>query len=188
MRRWLPAALGLALVWTASGGAVAHAEPGRPANHESAAANQLGKPADVESLLALRGLGRRELMALLHLAPGDVRADGAYQRLQHVALLHNGAIYPGHFYVRGDRLEVAYVGDASFLSGLTAAAIRRELGGAGARLRSRAGKAANQYVYADRGFAYSETDGAVDFVEIFPPMSLEQYRAKIYEEPGVFTK
>ena len=177
----------LALVWVGCSGAGANAEPRRTTKGITAV-NKLGKPTDVRSLLALRELSRQELMSLLHLAPGDVREDVAYQKLHGVARLHNAAIYPGHFYVRGDRLEVVYVGNASFLSGLAPAAIRQELGGAGVRLGSRAGKTANQYVYADKGFAYSETDGAVDFVEVFAPMSMDEYRAKIYEDVGPFTK
>lgn len=56
------------------------------------------------------------------------------------------------------------------------------------RLRSRAGKTSNQYVYPERGFAYSETGDTLDFVEVFAPMSLDAYRDKIYEDPGAFTK
>ena len=150
--------------------------------------NKLDKPADVKSLLALRALRRSDLLAQLQLAPGDVKHDVSYQKLKGVARLHNGAVYPAHFYVRGDELAVVYIGDHDFLSALSPAAIKNELGGDGTRLRSRAGKTSNQYVYPESGFAYSETGGALDFVELFAPMSLDAYREHIYEDPGAFTK
>jgi hypothetical protein len=138
--------------------------------------------------LALRGLSRPELMSILKLAPGDVQPDAAYQKLHGVARLHNGAIHPGHFFFRGEQLQLIYIGVAALLRGLTPAAIRRELGSAGTLLSSRAGKRSSQYVHPDKGFAYSETDGALDFVEIFQPLSLDAYRAQIYEEVGPFRK
>ncbi len=148
----------------------------------------LGKPTDVKSLLALREPNRRELLSLLQLQPGDVREEVSYEKLSGVGRANNAALHPGHFYLRGDRIELVYVGNAAFLSGLKPAAIQKELGGDGTRLRSRVGKTSNQYVYPEKGFAYSETDGALDFVEIFAPMSLEQYRQRIYEDVGPFTK
>jgi hypothetical protein len=154
----------------------------------SAALNKLEKPADVKSLLALRALGRSDLLSQLQLAPGDVKNDVSYQKMKGVARAHNGAVYPAHFYLRGDELAVVYIGDRDFLSALTPAAIRKELGGDGTRLRSRAGKTSNQYVYPESGFAYSETGGALDFVEVFAPRSLDAYRETIYEDPGAFTK
>ncbi len=169
-----------------SGGARADAPP--KTTRGSAPLNKQDRPADVKSLLALRAHHRRDLVTELQLAPADVREDVAYQKLSGVARLYNGAVYPAHFYVRGDELEIVYIGNADFLRALSPAAIRKELGGDGVRLRSRAGKTANQYVYPEAGFAYSETNGALDFVEIFRPMSIDAYRASIYEDPGAFTK
>ena len=193
----------LLLLVLASGGCSgdrAHAGP-RPTKQEtmpagttttpskrSTALNKLEKPADVKSLQALRALRRGDILAQLQLAPGDVKNDVSYQKVKGVARLHNGAVYPAHFYVRGDELAVVYIGDHDFLSALSPAAIKKELGGDGTRLRSRAGKTSNQYVYPESGFAYSETGGALDFVEVFAPMSLDAYRETIYEDPGPFTK
>ena len=65
--------------------------------------------------------------------------------------------------------------------------MKKAAGGDGTRLRSRAA-AWIEYVYPESGFAYSETGGALDFVEVFAPMSLAAYRETIYEDPGAFTK
>ena len=178
----------VALAGAACSGHGAHADAPPKTTRGSAPLNKQDRPADVKSLLALRAHHRRDLMTALELAPGDVREDVAYQKLAGVARLHNAAVYPAHFYVRGDDVEVVYIGNPDFLRALTPAAIHKELGGDGVRLRSRAGKTANQYVYPEAGFAYSETHGALDFVEIFRPMSIDAYRATIYEDPGEFTK
>ena len=163
-------------------GAAAHAEAPAPE------VRAFARPADVHSLIALRELARPQLMALLRLAPADVEQHAAYQKLRDVARLTNAAVYPAHFFVRGDQLQLVYVGDAELLRTLTPAAIRRALGGSGVALRSRAGKRSNQYVYPGLGFAYSETDDAIDFVEVFRPMSLADYRARIYEDVAPFSK
>lgn len=55
-------------------------------------------------------------------------------------------------------------------------------------VRSRAGKKANQYLFASQGFAASITGDNVDFVEIYPPCSLEQYLDEVYNEPGPFIR
>src|SRR5262249_3340043 len=113
---------------------------------------------------------------------------GLLSRPTDVAHAHNDAVHPGHFYLRGDRIELLYIGNDEFLRTLTPAAIRQELGGDGTLLRSRAGKTSNQHVHPEKGFAWSETGGALDFVEVFRPMSLKDYREQIYEEVGKFTK
>lgn len=179
----------LALAGSACRGSGAHAAPpSTTTSTGSSPLNKVDKPADVKSLLALRALHRSDLLSQLQLAPGDVRNDVSYQKLQGLSRLHNAAVYPAHFYLRGEQLEVVYIGNAEFLSALSPAAIRKELGGDGTRLRSRAGKTANQHVYPESGFAFSESGGALDFVEIFRPTSLDGYRASIYEDPGAFIK
>src|SRR5947209_7881490 len=129
----------LLLLVLASGGCSggdAHAGP-RPTTKTNL--NKLERPADVKSLQALRTLRRGQILAQLQLAPGVVTNDVSYQKVKGVARLHNGAVYPAHFYMRGDELAVVYIGDHDFLSALSPAAIKKELGGDGTRLRSRAG-------------------------------------------------
>ncbi len=124
----------------------------------------------------------------MKVAPADVAADVAYEKLTGVSRVSNGDVFPGHFFLRGDEVVMVYVGDPDFLSGLSEAEIEKELGGQGEILRSRAGKTSNQHVYADKGVAFSETDGKLDFLEIFAPMSLDDYKAKIYEDVGPFVR
>lgn len=164
----------------------------KPAQAE-AKPDPFAPPRDVKALLALRELSRRQIIDRLALTPRDVEGDVSYQKLKSVERLGRakGArtpAFPGYFYLRGESLTLVYIGDDAFLSSLTPEAIRKELGGEGTRLASRAGKRANQFVYPKEGFAYSETAGALDFVEIFPPMTLQAYHDTIYEEVGPFIR
>jgi hypothetical protein len=44
------------------------------------------------------------------------------------------------------------------------------------------------YVYPSRGVAFSSDGHEVELLEIFAPTTLEDYRARIYEDPGAFVK
>jgi hypothetical protein len=84
----------------------------------------------------------------------------------------------GDFFFDGNDLRVVYAdGD-----GAAAAPLLEELG-PGEELRSRAHKRSMLHVWADQGLAASVREGRIDFVEVFPPTSLEAYRSEIYEEP-----
>ena len=56
------------------------------------------------------------------------------------------------------------------------------------RVRSRAGKTSNQLIFAAKGFTVSITHNDVNFIELYPPCSLEDYLEKIYIEPGPFIR
>ena len=55
-------------------------------------------------------------------------------------------------------------------------------------VRSRAGKTSNQLVFATIGITVSITRNEVDFIEIYPPCSVEDYLQNIYREPQAFIK
>jgi hypothetical protein len=44
------------------------------------------------------------------------------------------------------------------------------------------------HVWPERGVAFSEEDGAVDFLEVFGPTTLADYSERIYEDPGRFIR
>jgi len=54
--------------------------------------------------------------------------------------------------------------------------------------RSRAGKTSYQLIFAGQGITASITHDDVDFIEIYPPCSLQAYLEKIYREPGPFIR
>ena len=145
-------------------------------------------PTTVASLLGLRDLGREQVLTLMRVAPDAVVNDVAYEKVDGVSRVSNGSVFPGHFFLRGAEVAMVYVGDPGFLASLTPAGIEAELGGKGSTLRSRIGKTSNQHVYPDRGFAFAETDNVVEMIEVFSPMSIEDYRARIYNDPGPFIR
>ena len=110
-----------------------------------------------------------------------------YERLRPVRRLHNPAVHPGHFYFDGDQQVMQYVGAAA-LADVDPDELERRLGGPGELLRSRAGKSSVMHVYADRGVAFSSDGHEVELLELFPPTTFEDYRTRIYEDPGAFIK
>ena len=139
---------------------------------------------DLDRWMALRGLTLDQARARLgvHGEP-DVR----YERLRPVWRLHNPDVHPGHFYFDGNRQVMQYVGAAG-LEGVDPDELERRLGGPGELLRSRAGKSSVMHVYADRGAAFSSDGHEVELLELFPPTTFEDYRTRIYEDPGAFIK
>jgi hypothetical protein len=55
-------------------------------------------------------------------------------------------------------------------------------------LRSRAGKTSNQLVFAGSGLTASVHGESVDFIEIYPPQSLERYLKDVYRDRGPFIR
>jgi hypothetical protein len=137
----------------------------------------------LEQALALRGLSRAEL---LERAPdASVEEDVRYEKLRPVARVRATAVWPGYLYFDGDRQVMVYAGDPE---GADPDALAAQLGPGGHELRSRAGKRAVQRVWPEQGVAFSEEDGAVDFLEVFEPTTLAEYQARIYEDPGEFIR
>jgi hypothetical protein len=112
--------------------------------------------------------------------------DSGYGSLTNVGLLRNKDAL---FYFRDDMLILIHIHSKPLLQKLDGQALLSELGSPAADLRSRAGKGESQYVFPERGIAFSsDSEGRVAFIEIFQPMSLSEYMAQIYIDPGQFEK
>lgn len=142
---------------------------------------------DVESLLEVRDLSRPEIEARFHLSAGDLRTGASYQGAKGLERLANEASAPAAFYFRGQQLVVMYVSGSAF-EGATIEAVFARLGPAPATLRSRAGKDSVLYLYPEQGLAVSASTEGVDFLEAFPPASLDRYRDELYLEPSDFVR
>ena len=134
------------------------------------------------------GLSEAEVRQRLATEGGEVDPDRRYEGLEHVTHYYNPSVSPARVYVSDGRVQMVYVPSGAAVAETTPSEIDAQIGGRGHRLRSRTGKTANQYVQAERGVAYSEDEGRVQFVEIFPPRSLEAYLKDIYRDPGPFTR
>jgi hypothetical protein len=140
-------------------------------------------------LASLTTLARTDLAGVLSALGadgGDRTQVTGYEALSDVELVKA----PGgeRIFVRGDRLMLVFVADANLPPGTDHAALVAAVGDEGERLRSRQGRHAVLHVVADSGVAWSEERGEVEFVEIFPPTTLEAYRSEIYEDPGEFIR
>lgn len=99
-------------------------------------------------------------------------------------------VAPGgeRIHVRGNNVVLVYVGSTALPKALTSDSLRTAVGSNGELLPSRQGKLAELHVVADRGVAWSEVDGELGFVELFPPTTLAAYRREIYLQPPVFSQ
>jgi hypothetical protein len=144
----------------------------------------------LQTWLSLRGLTQEQLVAALQLDPSKAEPNRSYENLQNLTDFHDPAHHPASFYLRDDRAILMYLSDAAALQGLTELLFLQAWGKPALTLRSRAGKASSLYVYPERGVAFSseQEDGPLDFLEIFAPMTAEDYRTQIYVDPGSFDK
>jgi hypothetical protein len=139
----------------------------------------------LEGWRSLLERSRRQLMEQLGANEGHVHAGVAYEGLGGLDRVYVPSAHPAHFYLAGDHVAIIYSADSPVQD---AAALQAVLGGAGLELRSRAGSRAVMHVYPAEGIAFSAEDGRVQFVELFPPLTPERYRAEIYRDPGPFIR
>lgn len=141
----------------------------------------------LDSYVALASLDKDQLIERLGARPEHIRDDATYEKATGLTEIYNPQASPARFYVRGDQLVVIYLSDREVLGQLDEDALVAELGQPAEELRSRAGKHSELRVYPDKGIAMSVGD-EIEFLEIFPPATLDQYKSTIYVDPGPFIK
>jgi hypothetical protein len=134
----------------------------------------------MERWLAAREISRAQLEEQPDVT---VARDVAYERLDALDRLHSPELHPGHFYFARDELRMVYLPPEG-LPASSAEEVAALLGEPEARLRSRAGLESRLEVYAELGFAISHEGERIDFVEVFPPATIDGYLADVYEEPA----
>ncbi len=139
--------------------------------------------------LSLRELSASEIQKRFSISEEHVTRDTSYMKLTGLTRFRNWDAHPGQVYFRDGQFVLFYVEDQSGeLQELSPNWLREYLGEPTAVLPSRAGKDHKQYVYPQKGLAFSANAAAVSFLEIFPPTSLEGYKSQFYWNPGAFTK
>jgi hypothetical protein len=140
----------------------------------------------LEDLLKLSGASLADAASALDADPDEREEVEGYEGLADLDLVEA----PGgaRIYLRGEDVVVIYLGRRTLPEGTDADAVEAAVGSAGVELRSRQGKRAHIHVVADQGVAWSELDGTVGFIELFPPTTFEDYQATIYDEPGPFIR
>ncbi len=143
---------------------------------------------ELREWMKLRDLSQDALQKQLGVTAEQIEPDRSYGNLTSVTQWRNPGGHPGYFIFQDGKLALIYVDDAKAVSKLEPSDLRQAFGEPEARLRSRAGKKAPFHVHAGHGLAYAADSDTVFYVEIFPPMSLADYQARIYKEPPPYRK
>jgi len=133
----------------------------------------------------------------LGLSPGTVQqlpgttaapvGDDEYGQMTDLTSLEVSEPFSGTLYFQDGVVTLVLVSERR-LARTSPADLSGLYGEGAARLRSRAGKRAHLWVWADQGIACSVQDETVHFLEVFPPCSLDEYKTRIYREPPRFTR
>jgi hypothetical protein len=128
------------------------------------------------------GLPIEAVVAAFEPSADDVIADGNYQCLEGLTIVHAPPPSPGSLYLRDDQVVLMYVDHLERWPQITSDAIVQTLGEPDQVLRSRAGRGASLLLYATAGFAVSVSE-SVDFVEVFAPTTVAAYTDDVYSVP-----
>jgi hypothetical protein len=139
-----------------------------------------------EDLLWLRGQSLQAVLSATGSDRGKREPVTGYQGLQDLDVIDapNGV----RIYLRADDVVLIYAGENALPDDADEAALVAASGGEGQVLRSRQGKRASLHVVAEQGIAWSEQDGILGFVELFPPTTFDEYVQRIYLEPPQFVQ
>ncbi len=139
------------------------------------------KYSEMEELLKYRRYDYSSLIEEFGIRDSEIDKNVSYIKLQGLSRVQKPDTLPGFFYFDGDRLAMIYISDEDRLKNMSFEKIKSDYG-SGHRLSSRAGKTSNLMVYPEKGFAVSVTHGEIDFIEIFPSTTLDDYKSRIHKD------
>jgi hypothetical protein len=131
--------------------------------------------------LSLDGV-QRVLATTARPVPGD-----EYGQMTDLTSMEVSEPFPGTLYLKDGVVALVRVNGAG-LTETSPAELTGLYGESTARLRSRAGKTANLWVWPDEGIACSVQGETIHFLEVYPPCSRDDYEARIYREPPRFIR
>ena len=135
----------------------------------------------IEALLEFRKLSLEKLKQNYKVSDSDIANEASYQKLKGLTQAHKPAKLPGVFYYLDNTVAMIYIGENE-VPDFSVSEIFKDYG-KGEAFKSRAGKSSLMHVYPKDGFAISVShDDKIEFMEIFPSMSVEDYRNNIYKE------
>lgn len=139
------------------------------------------KYSEMEELLKYRKYNYSSLVKEFGIKDNEIDKEVSYIKLKGLARVHKPDTLPGFFYFDGDKLVMIYISDEDRLKDMSFEKIKSDYG-SGDRLSSRAGKTSNLMVYPEKGFAVSVTHDQIDFIEIFPSTTLDDYKSRIHKD------
>lgn len=113
--------------------------------------------------------------------------EDEYGQMNNLTSIENPEVFPGTLYLRNGSVVLVRL-HREAMAAVSPAELRASFGGEAVRLRSRAGKQAHLWVWADQGVACSVRGETVHFLEVFAPCSQSEYEARIYREPPRFIR
>lgn len=137
--------------------------------------------------MAWRDISREELLRRLTSTESSIGHGFRYGHTSGLDLISVDSYCPAQFYLEGEKVVLIYVGSDEDLARLKPEELA-ELFPPEARLASREHTNFRHYVNAGAGIAWSATSDEVALLELFHPTTVEQYKARFYEEPGPFIK
>jgi hypothetical protein len=137
----------------------------------------------LDELFRLPGATLADTVAITGADPQARHPVTGYQRLTDLDVIEGRGVA---VYLRGASVVLTYVEARALPPGLDSDALAAAAGADGEILRSRQGKRASMHLLAGRGLAWSEMDGHIGFIELFPPTTTRDYRDRIYTEPAPF--
>lgn len=142
------------------------------------------KARELDQLIEFIAMDRAAVVAAAGATDTDVEDGYSYQSMGGLSLLELPRLRDVGVYFDGDAVAVIAVSEPSIGAG----ELRSRMGDDIVELRSRQGKRAMIELDAAHGIAFSSDDDEVGFVELFPPTTAEEYRARIWFEPPAFRK
>jgi hypothetical protein len=93
------------------------------------------------------------------------------------------------FYFKGGKLKMIYISGEALVNNIWSEFKQSTNANAPEKTgRSRAGKMSNQLIFAGLGFTASIAGDEVDFIEIYPSCTLQDYLDSVYQEPPKFIR
>jgi hypothetical protein len=137
----------------------------------------------------LRSVPLADLRARTGAGEDALAHDAAYGPSLGLTRFYDPEFHPGRFFYRDGSLVLLYVEfPTNAAPELTRELLLEAVQPAEAQLRARSGRADRQHVNPGKGLAVAIGPVAAAFLEIFPPMTLNEYRERLYIEPGAFIR
>lgn len=128
-----------------------------------------------------------QFIALHDVEESCINTNRAYEKIADVTCIALGD--DQYFFFKDGRLKLIYISDETITK-----KIWDEFNSVPDKpepeeiVRSRAGKTSNQKVFASHGITASITRGEVDFLELYPSCTVQDYLDNIYREPPAFIR
>lgn len=151
-----------------------------------ASALKTNNMSELQKWIGLVGSSPERIREIFDLSKFHFERGAGYGHLSGLDELSNETAL---FYFKEKRLFLIHLHSSSILQNLDGNRLLVDLGSPAVELPSRAGKGFSQNVFPQKGIAFSsDSAGRVAFVEIFQPMSLDDYLAQIHIDPGPFVR